>query len=151
MNRGWSALLNPRQEGRGWAWGRGHHPRQHLKEEKQDLATHQMSGRKEKAPGIPARGWTSVGRAAEVRKQTEGKCCGCRGNRGEVRQVWEAAAQGGYSGHRKGEQSGSHLEGPRASVPRAQAICPGEHTHVWDPGECVQQCLQQKKKPSMDP
>ena len=40
-----------------------------MKEEKQDPATHWMSGQKEKAPGIPARGQTSVGWAAEVRKQ----------------------------------------------------------------------------------
>ena len=150
MNREWLALLNPRQKGRGWVRGRGHHPQQHLKEEKQDPATHQMSGQKEKAPGIPVRGQTSVGRAMEVRKQTEGKCRGYRGNRGKVQQVWEVAAQGGYSGHRKEEQSGSHLQGPRASIPRAQVTCPGEHTHAWDPGECVQRCLQQKK-PSMDP
>ena len=96
------------------------------------------------SPGIDQRGPGSGG------EEAEGKCCGCRGNWGKVQQVWEATAQGGYSGHRKGEQSGSHLEGPRASVPRAQAICPGEHTHAWDPGECAQQCLQQKK-PSMDP
>ena len=69
MNREWLALLNPRQKGRGWVRGRGHHPQQHLKEEKQDPATHQMSGQKEKAPGIPVRGQTSVGRAMEVRKQ----------------------------------------------------------------------------------
>lgn len=87
--------------------------------------SHTLDVRAEReGPRDPSQGTDQCGLGSGG-EEAEGKCRGCRGNQGKVRQVWEAATQGGYSGHRKGEQSGSHLPGPRASIPRAQAICPG--------------------------